>query len=336
MARTLYCPSCEEERPFEHEHREKEYDVRSEKVALTVPLWVCTVCGETVDDDEFGDPIEKVNDAYREMHGLLRPSEIQEIRAKWSLSQAAFAALLGMSQATINRYEQGALQQKKEDELIRACASPDHMSGLLQRRGMALADRQRASTLAAIEGARPVLSWSALVDAMPSEVSRRSGFRAFEYDRYASVVAWLCSNVGLVTQTKLYKLLFYADYLFFKTHTRSLTGALYRQMPYGPVPVGFSTLRAQLEADEFVSINEIAFQNGNTGEVFQPGAKANQINCPFDENELCVLQFVRDRLGGLTPSAISDLSHSETAWKDTPPKEVISYERAMELSLSLE
>ncbi|MEQ9616629.1 MAG: DUF4065 domain-containing protein [Phycisphaerales bacterium] len=335
MAKTLYCPTCEAERSFEKEDRPQEFDVRNEKVALTVPVWTCPVCGETIVDDDFGDPTEKVYDAYRESHGLLKPSEIQEIRAKWNLSQAAFAALLGMSQATINRYEQGSLQQEKEDEIIRACASSDRMADLLHRRGHVLTDRQRTSTEAAIEGARPAFSWTALVDAMPSEISKLSGFRRFEYDRYASVVSWLCSNVGLVTQTKLYKLLFYADFLFFKANARSLTGALYRQMPYGPVPVGFSTLRAQLEADEFVSINEIAFQNGNTGEVFRPGAKAEQIDCAFDDSELRVLQFVRDNLGGLTPSAISDLSHKESAWKDTPQKEVISYEKAAELSLSL-
>lgn len=335
MAKALYCPDCEEERSFDLEDRQQEFDVRNEKIVLTVPVWTCSVCGETIVDENFGDPTEKAYDAYRENHGLLKPAEIQEIRTKWNLSQAALAALLGMSQATINRYEQGSLQQEKEDEIIRACASSDRMADLLHRRGHVLTDRQRTSTEAAIEGARPAFSWTALVDAMPSEISKRSGFRRFDYDRYASVVSWLCSNVGLVTQTKLYKLLFYSDYLYFKAHTRSLTGALYRQMPYGPVPVGFSTLRAQLEADEFVSVNEIAFQNGNTGEVFRPGSKADQIDCTFDDNELRVLQFVRDQLGSLTPSAISDLSHGETAWKDTQPKEVISYEKAAALSLEI-
>ncbi len=326
---TLYCPSCEADRSFRFETREQEYDVRDEAISLTVPLWVCPTCGETIVDAEFGDPVEKAFEAYRRKRGLLSPAEMQEIRSRWSLSQAAFAALLGMSQATINRYEQGSLQQEKEDELIRACANPRHVTDLIQRRGQVLTDRQRCAVETALEGNRTA------VDAMPAEVSKRSGFRAFDYDRYVAVVTWLCSNVGLVTQTKLYKLLFYADYLFFKEHTRSLTGALYLRMPYGPVPVGFGTLRAQMEEDEYVSVDEAMFQNGNFGEVFRPGPKAEQVETRFDENELRVLRFVRDTLGGLTPSDISDRSHREAAWKDTPPKQVISYEKAMELSLSL-
>jgi len=335
MAKTLFCPSCEDERRFELECREQDYDVRSEPVTLTIPLWICSTCGETIVDDEFGDPAEKAFDAYRETHGLLKSSEIQNIRTKWKLSQAAFASLLGMSQATINRYEQGSLQQEKEDQLIRTCADRDHMADLLHRRGHVLSDRQRDATTAAIDDDRPAFDWTTFIDTMPSEVSTRSGFRSFDYNRYAAVVVWLCSRVAVVTQTKLYKLQFYVDYLHFKMHARSLTGTLYRQLPYGPVPVAFSSLRAQLEADEFVSVDEIVFANGNTGEVFRPGLNADQIDCLFDDHELRVLQFVRDQLGGLTPSEISDRSHNEAAWKDTPAKEVISYEKAMELSLSL-
>jgi len=331
----LYCTSCEEERSFRFEEREQQNEVRGETITIVAPLWVCPVCGETIVDEEFGDPIEKAFDAYREKHGLLKSVEIQEIRSRWCLSQAAFASLLGMSQATINRYEQGSLQQEKEDELIRACANKNHMADLLRRRGDVLSERQRRTAEDAIEGARSAVTWAALVDAMPSEVSKRSGFRAFDYNRYVAVVAWLCSNVAMVTQTKLYKLLFYADYLCYKEHTRSLTGALYRRMPYGPVPVGFGTLRAQMEEDEYVSVDEAMFQNGNLGEVFRPGPKADQIEMTFDENELRVLQFVRDALGGLTPSDISDRSHREAAWRDTPPRQVISYEKAAELSLSL-
>ncbi len=332
---TLYCPSCEVERSFRFEEREQEYDVRGESIAVVVPVWMCPVCGDTIVDAEFGDPIEKAYEEYRRRKGLLSPTEIQEIRSRWGLSQAAFAALLGMSQATINRYEQGSLQQEKEDELIRACANRNHMADLLRRRGDVLSERQRHAAEAAIEGARPAATWAAIVNAMPSEVSKRSGFRAFDYNRYVAVVAWLCGNVALVTQTKLYKLLFYTDYLCFKEYTRSLTGALYLRMPYGPVPVGFGTLRTQMEEDEYVSVDEATFQNGNFGEVFRPGRKVEQIETMLDENELRVLRFVRDTLGGLTPSDISDRSHRESAWKDTPPRHVISYEKATELSFSL-
>jgi putative zinc finger/helix-turn-helix YgiT family protein len=305
---------------------------------MTLPVWVCPECGESVVDEAFGDPVERAMDAYREQSGLLTSSEIRRIRDQWGLSQVAFATLLGMSPATINRYEQGSLQQEKEDELLRACDNEEFMRDLLRRRGALLSERQRQTAEAKLErrpGTRMAYWETGFSESMPVEVSKRSGFRAFDYDRYAAVVAWLCKNVQVVTQTKLYKLLFYSDFLCFRATSRSLTGALYRQMAYGPVPVGFNGLRAQLEADDVVAINEVAFQNGNTGELFRPGGRAEMTLSKLGDEDIRVLVFVRDKLGDLTPSAISDRSHAESAWKDTLPKDVISYEKAMELSLQV-
>lgn len=338
MERTMYCPRCEDDRRFAHEEREEAFDVRGEEILLTVPQWVCAECGESIPDETFGDPVERAHDAYRERRGLLPPAEIQRIREQWGLSQVAFATLLGMSPATINRYEQRALQQEKEDELIRACDSRDQMRDLLRRRGHLLTERQRRAAEAALGQSpdrRPVYWETGYIESMPVEVSMRSGFRAFDYKRYAAVVAWLCQHVQLVTQTKLYKLLFYADFLSFRATSRSLTGALYRRMPYGPVPVAFSGLRAQLEADDVVFVNEMSFQNGNTGEVFRPGPEAEAALAALTEEDVRLLRFVRDALGGMTPSDISDKSHEEAAWKETPPKAVISYEKASELSINL-
>jgi len=338
MERILYCPACEQEHAFRCEQREQNYEVRDELIVLTLPLWVCSVCGETILDDEFGDPVEKAFDAYREKHTLLKPVEIREIRTKWNLSQAAFAALLGMSQATINRYERGSLQQEKEDELIRPCAAPEHMAGLLERRGHALTERQRKAVELALEDspdARLAALCDGFVEAMPAEVSVNSGFRRFDFDRFAAVVVWLCRKVPVVTQTKLYKLLFYTDFLCFRTTSRSLTGAMYRQMQYGPVPVGYQWLRSRLEAEDFVQVCERTYENGRTGEEFLLGPRASQVVLDFTDDENRVLEFVREHLGSLAPSTLSEKSHQEAAWRDTPPKELISYEKAMELSISI-
>lgn len=336
MEAMRFCPSCERDRLFRREQRDRDFDVRGERVRLVMPLWACAECGETIVDDEFGDPIEKAFDAYRERHNLLKPAEIQEIRTQWGLSQAAFAALLGMSQTTINRYEQGALQQEKEDELIRMCRSPEHIRGLVGRRGDVLTERQRRGVEMALEGssiARPSATWNGFFETMPSEVTARSGFRRFDFDRFAAAVVWLCRNIPVVTQTKLYKLLFYADFLCFRANSRSLTGTLYKQMPYGPVPVAYDFLRSRLEAEDIVQICERTYENGRTGEEFLLGPRASQVEITFDDDERRVLEYVRRCLGGLSPSEISERSHGESAWRDTPPKEVIGYEKAMELSI---
>lgn len=331
-----YCPTCETDCSFKHEERELTFKVREEQILLNTPIWICEVCDEIIIDENCQDPVEKAFNVYRNKHGLLFPVDIHRIRNRWGLSQVAFAKLLGMSQATINRYEQGALQQEKEDVLIRACDNSIHMQELINHRGHLLTERQKTIVSEAIVSCRCANNgtYFGLSETMLNEKSIRSGFQTFDYNKYAAVVVWLCQNVDLVTATKLYKLLFYVDFLYFRIFTCSLTGAMYSKMPYGPVPYGYHILRTELEADDFISVNERTFQNKNTGEVFIPGPNSDKVEYKLSDDELKVLEFVCAEIGSLTPNDIKNKSHHEFAYKDTEYKAIISYEKALVLSIS--
>ncbi|MCC7408526.1 MAG: DUF4065 domain-containing protein [Phycisphaeraceae bacterium] len=339
MGMTMFCPRCEVDRDCQREVRQETYDVRGEKIALDVPAWVCPVCGESMVEASFGDPIEKVYEAYRKKHGLLTSEEIAGIRERWGLSQVAFASLLGMSQATINRYERGSLQQQKEDELIRAFGDAGHMRDALPRRGHLLTRRQRKAIEDALSQATSPLNerrWEfELEESGGRELSEFNGFRAFSFERYAAIVVWFSKCVSVLTQTKLYKLLFYSDFLAYKTSSVSLTGTMYRAMPHGPVPADFGVLRGLMEIQDLVVVNEKMYQNGNVGEEFSAGPKADELADILGEEELRILESVRDQLGGDTPSQVSDRSHREDAWKDTPQKQLISYAKARTLSVEM-
>ena len=62
-----------------------------------------------------------------------------------------------------------------------------------------------------------------------------------------------------VTTTKLNKLLFYVDFLFYKHNAVSFTGAAYRRLQYGPVPAEYSVLREWLEMDDLISVEEVQY-----------------------------------------------------------------------------
>ena len=73
----------------------------------------------------------------------LRPEQVKAIRERSGLSQVAFATILGMSPATINRYEMGSPLAVKEDNLIRMAGIPSAMRMLMQQRGHLLKPGQR-------------------------------------------------------------------------------------------------------------------------------------------------------------------------------------------------
>ena len=151
----MFCPMCEAERPYRRETRREEYAVRGEKIALDVPRLICLTCGEGAVDDAFGDPTLAVYAEYRRRHGLLSPDQVRAIREKYGLSQAAFAALLGTSPATLARYEGGSLQDKAYDHLLRACSNPEYVADLVRREGHHLSPRQRGDVEAALRALRP-------------------------------------------------------------------------------------------------------------------------------------------------------------------------------------
>ena len=62
---------------------------------------------------------------------LLTPAEIQGIRESHGMSRTAFAEITGFGEATLNRWERGAvIQNRANDRYLRLLASPDILDRL--------------------------------------------------------------------------------------------------------------------------------------------------------------------------------------------------------------
>jgi HTH-type transcriptional regulator/antitoxin MqsA len=107
---------------FEYEGGKKKVTV----VAENVPVRVCTHCQETFSGPDAG---LIRNRAICRALGLLTPEEIGAIRERLGLSQAEFAKLTGIGEATVSRWERGRLLQNKAmDRYVRLlAANPDNV-----------------------------------------------------------------------------------------------------------------------------------------------------------------------------------------------------------------
>jgi len=73
---------------------------------------LCPKCGETITDyEQTGYLFDRAHVLYREKHHLLSPGEIQEIRERHGLTQAAMAKLLRLGANTISRWESDRMVQ---------------------------------------------------------------------------------------------------------------------------------------------------------------------------------------------------------------------------------
>lgn len=80
------------------------------------------------------------------MSNDLSPEDIRSIREKYGLSRRAFSQLLGIGEASLARYENGAKPTKANANLIRAAAHPRFMLECLNSDGDQLTECQRDKT----------------------------------------------------------------------------------------------------------------------------------------------------------------------------------------------
>ena len=90
-----------------------------EEFTVETEGYKCDKCGfETVDSDN--DHFTRaLSDAYKSRHGLLTGEEIKARRLQLKMTQQKFAEYLNVGVASVKRWENGQIQEKAFDHLIR-------------------------------------------------------------------------------------------------------------------------------------------------------------------------------------------------------------------------
>ena len=124
------CPDCDGvARTARHRHVFRYGQGESAKdIVVELPVRVCEACGfEYLDEEGEGLKHESV---CRHL-GVLSPREVCEIRKRHGMTRAAFAAMTGLGEATLGRWERGSgIQSHGNDRYLRLLAQSDGMSRL--------------------------------------------------------------------------------------------------------------------------------------------------------------------------------------------------------------
>ena len=76
---------------------------------------------------------ERLYDIYKRESNLLTNEEIKRIRKKYGLTQKDYAAVIGVGEVTVHRFEKGAIQTESVDSIMRLSNDPSNMYSLLIR-----------------------------------------------------------------------------------------------------------------------------------------------------------------------------------------------------------
>ena len=172
---------------------------RGVEVLYQSDAYVCQVCGLEAGTIKQAASVQKaIADAFREKKSFLTGKDIRYLRKQKGWTQKALAERLNVGIASIKRWETGLIQSKPMDNALRM-----HLQG-------------------------------------QTAIDTYTGDREFSVGRIKRVVSTFERILGKRLLKKTDKLLFaakylwYADMVSYRDLGKSMTGATYAALPYGP------------------------------------------------------------------------------------------------------
>lgn len=143
---------------------------------------------------------------------------------------------------------------------------------------------------------------------------------------FARLVLYFANNTSTrLYKTKLNKLLFYTQFLYFKRYNDDLLETDFICDYFGPVIEDIDKY-----LDEIESIGLIKLENTAYGKFIS--TEYNLLDDNYTKEELLILNKVSNYFDKYSASQISEYSHDEPLWINTNLKDVIPLERAYELN----
>jgi uncharacterized phage-associated protein len=138
-----------------------------------------------------------------------------------------------------------------------------------------------------------------------------------------------CNN-DLLGKTKLYKLLYYLDFISYRDTGKSVTGDIYIKQEYGPIPSRVDEVIAELKSEGRITTDIVP--SGNNGRVqFELGAEASVDESVFTGKQKELLENICNEFGSWSREKIVNQTHLEAPWFFSKPFEVVDYEYAKDI-----
>jgi len=271
---------------------------------------------------------------YREKYGIPFPDEIREIRERYEVSASKMSEILGFGANTYRLYESGEIPSVANGRLILAVKEPGNFARQVNASSHLLSEKETGQLMERInelidknEKHSLDIAWEGRIfsNELPNEYS---GYKKPDFRKIANVINFFTAQTpnGGLFKTKLNKLMFYADFGYFKKSGFSITGITYRAIQLGPVPAEYGKLYEKLNDDQLIEIYQVLFDNGNYGDAIL--GLAGFDDSLFNDRERAILETVSSSFGNLQTNDVVNLSHQESAWiANQEARDLISYQK---------
>ena len=230
-----------------------------------------------------------------------------ELRKRAGISQQRLAEMLGVSRTTITQIENGK-RKVSADELARLSEiynlSVDKLLSSKEEPEVIITEKQEEKKM---------------------EFPIRINVPQRNLEKFKEVLLYILNKVGSkpnIGETVLYKLFYFIDFDFYEKYEEQLIGATYRKNHYGPTPVEFEKIVAEIMDKEIIKVESKYYDYPQR--KYLPLRKADLSK--LRANEIEVIDKVLDKLSDMNAKQISDYSHDDVPWLTTEDNAVIEYE----------
>ncbi|MEQ9299562.1 MAG: DUF4065 domain-containing protein [Cyclobacteriaceae bacterium] len=308
---------------------------RKEQFQIPYQFYLCKDSGEqftTTQLDELN--MQMVYNQFRARHHIPLPEEVKSIKATYELSASRMGEILGFGPNTYGQYEKGDIPSLANGKLLKIAQDPRKFYDLVQ-------DWETTSEKAKADLVKKV---QRLINGQnhftidfenylmgTKEADEYTGFKSPDYAKFTEMIVFFAQEVPCY-KTKMNKLLFYADFSMFRQTGQSMSGALYKAIPYGPVPNRYESFFESLAESDVIDL-EYEELDGGRQKQYLVGRDDRGFNkALFSEHELNVLDMVKLKFKDTKPYEIVDISHQERGWiENEQTRSLISYHYALDL-----
>jgi len=309
-----FCENCRQDVSYSVTKKATVSSFKGEDVEFEETAALCNQCGSAVFVGDIMDSnLKALYDAYRVKHGIISLEQICEMPVKYSIGKRPLSLLFGWGELTFTRYCDGDMPTKQyADTLARAYNDPAYYLSILEDKKdiiKPLTYKKSKSAVLKIMG-RPD-SEPVFADAVES------------VEKYKQIILncikYGADTDGKATKSKLAKLVYLSDFIWYFLNLSPMSGMAYRKLAYGPVSDLY--FRAIDELEENGTI--IREPKGKAFLYFlvEKEAPTNRLS----PDEVNLIEKIGDTWRSKPTDDIVNFTHEQLPWQTCKDGEVIPY-----------
>ena len=310
---------------------------RKEEFTLLSHFYVCEDSGEEFSSTEIDElNIRQIHNQYRDKYNLPFAAEIKSIRSKYGLPATRMSEILGFGINSYRNNENGEVPSLSNGKLIQLVNDPRKFRDMVDLCDT-LSEKEKSKIIQKVndiiyEGEKESSSLEIHEYLLGSRMpDAKTGYVKPDFVKLTEMVKFFSERLK-PWKTVLNKLLFYSDFLAYRSTCYSMSGVRYRAIQMGPVPNNYDSIYEFMFNSNEIKMDNVLFKDGGFGYKFDNVENSEFNSEIFSEKEIEILESVSAQFKNKSTKEVIEFSHKEKAWlENNQEKKLIDYTYAFDI-----